>query len=566
MDSETFVPKYARWRKQFSISSGVEQVRITAPSGTSIVRPVYEHQPAEFRYDFHGYEEMESSGEPVLEMRYTPKEEGLHRFQALNDGEAVEEGSFTCTASTHPGYVTISQRDPRYFALSNGESFCPIGLNLCAPVSYPLPRMMEHFNTGERTATLGLREYRRWFRLLSENGGNFTRIWLSNPYFAVETEIAAEVDPLRFNRLDGVVDLAREYGIRLKLCFDHFRAFSSDNPVTRAHFLRRLVDPRSGREAQSMVDWLESPTWQELWFQKVKAYLARYGGDPTVMAWELWNEMDCVETRRWDLVRDWTRVMLTRIKEHEPEQLVVQSLGSFDEERKQEVQDDLKMEEMDFQQVHRYLDQGAPWAICNEDPEALSVDAVQRARRPDRPILLAETGAVNDRHTGPFRYFRMDQRGMIFHDTTFPAFFAGAAGTGQDWWWDSYADQKNVWGQFRPFAALLQGVAIDREEFEALDASNESAWCLVLKGKNVLLGWVRNRADSWPKVLRDEIQPDTLGTQVFDVGLGEMKLKALACFPSWPGEDVGCHVKLVDGKLVVDGLHYGLMVRVEYER
>ncbi len=146
------------------------------------------------------------------------------------------------------------------------------------------------------------------------------------------------------------------------------------------------------------------------------------------------------------------------------------------------------MDEMDFQQVHRYLDQGAPWEICNLDPVAFSIDAIQRARRPDRPVLLAETGAVNDRHTGPFRYFRMDRRGMIFHDTTFPAFFAGAAGTGHNWWWDSYVDQKNLWGQFRPFANLFQGVALDQENFRPWTFQYR-AWCLVFKRK-AQLAWV----------------------------------------------------------------------------
>ncbi len=59
------------------------------------------------------------------------------------------------------------------------------------------------------TATFGLREYRRWFRLLAENGGKFTRIWLSGAYLQAETEVAGEVTPLIFNRLDGIVELAR---------------------------------------------------------------------------------------------------------------------------------------------------------------------------------------------------------------------------------------------------------------------------------------------------------------------------------------------------------------------
>jgi hypothetical protein len=563
MQTNLSIPRYGRWQGEFSAAAAIDRVRITAPSGKIVERPVFDHQPGAFRYDQHGYEDLAPVGEMVKLARYTPDEIGVYHYQAFSGGQAGEAGAFTCTPSDHPGYVEISRQDPRYFAFSNGQPYCAIGVNLCSPATYALPQGMEHFEVGFKSATLGLHEYRRWFRLMAASGGNFTRIWLSNSYLMAETEVAGEVNLLPFNRLDGLIALAREYGIRLKLCFDHFRTFGSQNPVHQSFFLRKLTDPQTGAKPASIDEWLASPRWQELWFKKAQAYLARYGGDPTVMAWELWNEMDCVEGR-WELVREWTRTMLARIKAAEPSQLVVQSLGSFDEERKRAVQDDLKhMPEMDFQQVHRYLDQGAPWQISTLDPVAFSIDAVQATRRPDRPVLLAETGAVNDRHTGPFRYYRMDERGIIFHDTTFPAFFAGAAGTGHDWFWDSYVDQKNLWGQLKPLADLLQGVALDQEGFQVVDASTEQAWCLALKGRHTLLAWVRSRADTWDRVLRDEVEPQAMRVQVFALGIPE-KVKETQFQSFWPEEDAGLGVKVEGGALKVDQLKCGAVVKVEY--
>ena len=563
MDHISSVSRFGRGSFTFAAALCVDQVRFSAPSGQWLERPVFEHKPAQFRYDHHGYEELVAAGETVTMARFTPTEEGVYRFQALRGGDVVEEGQFTCLPSQHPGYVQVSAVDPRYFATTNGESYCAIGVNLCGAPTYPLPRGMEHFEVGSQNASLGLHEYRRWFRLLADNGGNYTRIWLSNAYFQTEADQAGQTDPLKFNRLDGLIELAREYGIRLKLCFDHFRAFRSENPVTKAHFMRTTIDPTTGREAASMDEWLNDPQWRDLWFQKARAYLARYGGDPVVMAWELWNEMDCIEGS-WEPVREWTRTMLARIKAQEPNQLVVQSLGSYDETRKQRMQDDLRdMPEMDFQQVHRYLDQGAPWEICTLDPVAFSIQSVQATRRPDRPILLAETGAVNDRHTGPFRYYRMDNRGIIFHDTTFPAFFAGAGGSGHNWFWDSYVDQKNLWGQLKPFADLLKGVALDQEGFEILDVSNADAWCLALKGKHTLLAWVRSRADSWHAVLRDEIQPPLYLQLTFNLDLpGRPRSARIASF--WPVEEPEVALAVEKDQLLVKNLKYGAMIRIEY--
>jgi hypothetical protein len=258
--------------------------------------------------------------------------------------------------------------------------------------------------------------------------------------------------------------------------------------------------------------------------------------------------------------------MLARIKAAEPDQLVVQSLGSFDDVAKRRVQDDLKaMPEMDFQQVHRYLDQGAPWAICNLDPVAFSISAVKETRRQDRPVLLAETGAVNDRHTGPFRYYRMDNRGMIFHDTTFPAFFAGAAGTGQNWWWDSYVDQKNLWGQFEPLASLLKGVKLDQEDLQPVDLSTHDAWCLALMGKNVVLAWIRSRADSWQAVLRDECQPPIHKYLAFPLHRPGVVVKKIQAASFWPEQEPAVVAYVEDGQLIILNFKCAVMVRMDCE-
>ena len=238
-------------------------------------------------------------------------------------------------------------------------------------------------------------------------------------------------------------------------------------------------------------------------------------------------------------------------------------MGSFDHPRKAQVQDAFRMDEMDFQQVHRYLDQGAPWDICHGDPVAFSVQAIQATRRPDRPILLAETGAVNDSHTGPFRFYRLDNRGIIFHDTTYPAFFAGSAGTGQIWHWDHYVDQKNLWPYFRPFADLVEGIALDAEGFERVDLSTDRVWVLGLLGERHLLLWLRDKADSWHAVLRDEIEPGEIEALTLD--LGALGVQAGRVALHWPWEEGEGNADLAKGTLWLPAFRYGLMARIELD-
>jgi hypothetical protein len=478
----------------------------------------------------------------------------MYRYRAMAGDEVLEEGGFRCADSDHAGYVMISGQDPRYFATTEGQSFCPIGPCMAGPPRYALSRGGAHFETSDDWATLGAADYERWFRLLSENGGNFARIWLSHPYFNVETEVAGELDIAAFARLDAVIEHARTYGIRLKLCFDHFRTFEPGS-----FFYKELHHPDDGRTPEDVDAWLQSPEWRELWLKKVQAYVDRYGTDPVVMAWELWNEQNAMKAA-WENVLAWTKDMLIEVKKRSPEHLVVNSLGSFDTQDAIQRYREFTINAMDFQQVHRYLDQGAPWEICREDPIAFSIDAIERARRPDRAILLAETGAVNDRHTGPFRYYRHDNRGIIFNDTTFPAFFAGAAGPGQIWHWDSYVDQKDLWRFYKPFAEMMEGVNLQLEFFQRADLSTDDAWFLVLRGRGHILVWVRNKADSWHAVLRDGEEPPLLEDQVFDLSLLNVQQGDVELF--WPWDDATGEARLEESKLYLPPFRYGLMVKI----
>ncbi|GEM_PF-501351 len=551
------VPRYGRWHGEFAGGRQVERVEFVGPDGIAQVRPAFAHQPAELHYDDRGYEHVQATGEVVRAARFTPTEDGRYRYRALDArGEVLEEGDFVCEPSDHPGYVELSARDPRYFAYSSGAPYCAIGLNLCWPVWYRLPRGGEHFAVLGASGTLGAAEYRRWFRELSRNGGNFARLWLSTGYFDAQGEVAGELDLRTFAHLDAVVEEARAHGVRLKVCLENFRAFDPEL-ASQSTVLRH---PDDGRTPRDMDEWFESEEWQRLWWRRVDAYLARYGDDPTIMAWELWNEINCCVTSDWSVQREWTRRTLPEVKRRAPRNLVTNSIGSFDDPRYQAWYDDFRMEEMDFQQVHRYLDQGPAWEICRWEPAALGADAVRRARRPDRPILLAETGAVNDWHTGPFRYYRADHRGTIFHDVTFAAFFAGAAGTGHIWHWESYVDQKNLWGQFRPFAGLLEGVQLDAEGFEPFDLSDGRRWVLGLKGERHTLLWVRNRADCWHRVLRDEQEPPPLRGERVD--LGALGVPAGRVTTLWPWGEGRGEAALSAGQLRLPDFRYGLMVRI----
>ncbi|MBI4659477.1 MAG: cellulase family glycosylhydrolase [Verrucomicrobia bacterium] len=547
------VSRYGRWQKEFPPEKQVTRVEFTGPDGKVETRPAFLHQPAKLVYDHQGFETIEPQGVQVTAVRFTPVQLGRYRWQALAGEEVVDRGAFRSEASHDPGYVRISSRDPRYFAFSNGDPYCAIGLNLCSPAG-----QREGGASGaggeRRTGTYGAESYRQRFEQLSKNGCNFCRLWLSNGYFNAQTEVAGELNLANFAHLDAVVELARRYGIKLKVCLE-----SARNPSGQS-FPFGIKSPADGQPPASMDAWFQGAEWQNWWWRKLSAYLARYGDDPAIIAWELWNEINCCHTTNWSVQREWTRQTLPLIKRQAPRNLVTNSIGSFDDEKFQSWYDDFKMEEMDFQQVHRYLDNGAPWSICHLEPPLFSADAVQRTRRPDRPVILAETGAVRDRHSARFPFYEQDKRGIVCHDCSYPAFFAGAAGTGHMWFW-SYIERNNLWGGYKPLADLLTGVELDGEKFRPIDLSNESIWFYALLGKKHLLAWARNRADSWYRVLQDQEEPEAVKEQKLTLPqLGTLS-GAMATTTIWPWNDGTAQAKITHGSLQLPSFHCGLLVK-----
>ena len=99
-------------------------------------------------------------------------------------------------------FVQVSARDPRYFCLSDGQPYIPVGCNIAAMGSVA---DMEHY--------LGK---------MHRNGANFGRVWLNTNLFEIETRYG-EVDTAKLVRIDRLLELADRYGIKIKFCIESFR-------------------------------------------------------------------------------------------------------------------------------------------------------------------------------------------------------------------------------------------------------------------------------------------------------------------------------------------------------
>lgn len=442
-------------------------------------------------------------------------------------------------------FVRVSRKDYRYFELTNGKPYIPIGLNLC---------FVRDPSTGEPSAVMN-----HWFRMLAAQGGNFARIWLGHDYFDVEHARSGEYDEEKARHIDQLLTSARRHGIRLKFCIDFFRNLGEGPQTWAAKPVQHIAN---GGPALSMADWIDSPACRGRYKGKYDFFAKRFGNDPIVFGWELWNEMNSVFGGD---VRSWTSEMLPELHKRFPKNLCMQSLGSFESDQVRAIYRDIScLSDNDVAQIHRYLDLGAALDVCHGPVDVLAADAVRemKALGVQKPILLAESGAVEPNHTGPFKLYPKDRKGLILHDVLFAPFFAGAAGPGLIWHWDSYVTPNDLWWHFGRFKQVVAGLDPAAEAFEAQTIDHPRLRLLVLCGRHTVLVWCRDKEATWRSVLAEDREPEILRDLTVELPMPSQNgaIVEVSAYDPWSGERHS--LKTARGKVVLPAFCRSLVIRL----
>ena len=393
--------------------------------------------------------------------------------------------------------VEPSAVDSRYFADSAGRTYVPVGCNICFARVYdpssPTSRAeCEEMHSG-------------WLRKFAANGGNYVRIWLGHKFFEIMPEKAGEYDHAAEATLVRTVKLCEDLGLKVKFTLESFRTVYPKGYDCKEQYFEFFNRPLYSAYAKDMREFLHSDECARIYLGKAERLKALGLGDsPSVICWELWNEINCIGGWRGD-VGPWSDRMLAALREMFPRQMTTQNLGSFSDPWSHDYYDYLGRIPMnDFMQAHRYLDPGAALDVCRGPMDVLCADAVRELldRRPDRPAILAEVGAVKANHTGPSELYAKDKEGMLLHDEIFAPFFAGAAGCGQPWHWDhQYIDGNNLWWHFARFAEAVKDIDPAAEHFRPFRTETHALRIWGLRGERTTLLFCRDKANTWESEL-----------------------------------------------------------------
>jgi len=416
----------------------------TAPDGRELVMPGFWLQPmAQTCEEDCAIEVLEPAGEAGWRIRFAPDSPGLWRysFQVRQQGgpaTTVESGTFEVESGEGRGFVRVADNG-RYFRFDNGSAYFPIGHNLA----------------WSWDGAGGIFAYDRWLRNLAANGGTYARLYVDTPWFIgfewqapVGDYTAAQDD---FWRLDYILQTAEELGIYLDVVVLWHQALANYGGVP-------VLPPAQPRRADTSADWSRNPynvikggpltsTTQfftesrarELFRQRLRYLVARWGYSTHIFAWDLLSDADRVLGYNPEIVLPWLEEMTAFLRTIDPYDHLI-TIGSA--EAPLEL---LDAAGIDFGQVRFY--QRRP--LVDPVDQVLSVSRlISDARlRTARPVMLTEFSL-----SPWYEPAEEDPTGAHIRDTIWASMMAGAAGPGASWWWDTYLDPLGLAEIYRPLA------------------------------------------------------------------------------------------------------------------
>ena len=487
-----------------------DDINVTAffkdPSGEVVAVPAFYYQGYR-RVLIGNVERLEPVSNPVWKVRFTPTKVGRYEFYV----EAVSEGSFAripiysfeVEPSDSPGFVRVSERDPRYFEFNNGTSLFFVGLNVCW--------------SGSR----GTYDYDEWFRALAESGVNLVRVWMAPWRFGIEWKQLGRYDLEEAWRLDYVFDLADRYGIYIILCLmNHGQLSTQANPQWGENPYNRA---RGGPLSKPEEFWTSEKA-RGLFKKRLRYIVARWGYSTRLLAWELWNEVDLTDNYMGvrESVARWHAEMAAYLKRLDPYRRMVTT--SFANPNLDPLV--WQLSEIEFVTIHKYGPEGF------QDVAGTLYEIVRRTwERYRKPVLVAEFG-VDWRWEGltdkPLYY--LDREGVGLHDGLWATVMAGSPATAMSWWWDNYVHPYNLYHHFRAIASFLRGIDPAATGFRRLEA--EMVVPSDLSGEELAdvtvfpsLGWARPRENYF--VIRPDgtVEGDTLQVPSFIQGAAHPGLR-----------------------------------------
>jgi hypothetical protein len=411
--------------------------------------------------------ELLPAGEIVLQARHTPRQPGVHAW-TLQDpaGTIIASGEVTAAPAAAPtGPVRVAKRNPRLLGFADGSVFIPIGPNICWA------------NGPDRIAS-----FSRYFDQLRAVGGNHCRIWMSSWCGQVE---GARLDDWRLDHawlVDEILRAARARSLRVTLVLDNHHDLVNGKSF-----------PYGASTEERQKTFLSDPP-PEAYERRLRYVLARWGADDTILAWELFNELDMAQPVR-EKCLPWAGAAAALLKRLDADARLHTISWCGDDWHKL-----MGLTGIDLTQMHGYV---LEWAdpegfkkVGTRDGVAMMMGDAENALSVGKPFCFSEVGyqGSNDVNEGNDR----DGEGLLLRQQAWAGFMLGGYGSGMNWWWDTYIDRRGLWSQYRGLARSIARLDWRDPDLAPLPPNlGEKVLALGWHSRVQGLIWPMPRSDTW---------------------------------------------------------------------
>ena len=427
---------------------------------------------------------------------------------------------FTLAKSPNHGVLRVSPTAPRYLEFEDGTGYFPIGQDVCwtTDVSKSIP--------GATLAVPSLpwnQAYERWFGRMGENRANWARVFMKESFF-IDSGQPWQWELEKAWRFDRLLDIAKKDGIHICLCFNPER---SDSGACYGGMMDifRADNTAWGRllHSQNLTydQFFLNPLTREMYRDKIRYIVARWGYSTNIFSWEFWNEIESVGPQQGTFA--WMREMTAYLRSVDPWNHLIKSSAHHTWSPEFWGHDN-----GDLNDVHPYFG----WA-GEEGPKNLGAflpEFSSGVYSTGRPFIVAETGIAREVMTKYGRAGELadkDTTCFHIHEALWGGLFAGAVGSGMVWWWDEHTDLHNGYFRFQAIANFVQDVQFNHENFvrgTTAAASTDELRFFELTGRRSRLLWLRHRDLSWyalavEKTVLKPIAPATLTISAVQPGI-----------------------------------------------
>jgi hypothetical protein len=361
-------------------------------------------------------------GGTTWRVRHTPALAGIYSVSnvtlngTLLSVSNLQPASWTVAGSpTAAGFIRVDPSNPRRFITGNGTRYFPIGANVAWDAS------------GHNVTNI--------FWKMGAAHENWSRVWM-NHWDGKNLDWPASGATLPRGQLnltvarkwDGIVAAAEQAGVHFQMTLQHHGQYSSavdpnwpQNPYNATNTMGStngfLTDP---------VQFFTNATAKALTKRKLRYAVARWGYSPSIMAWELFNEVqftDAARTGQWSLVQAWHDEMALFLRAQDPYQHLITTSSD--------------LAQPIWNQCDYYTHHDYPSDVITGLRDAPDISGSQ----PVRPNFGAEC-ATN----GTPRY------GV--NAPLWAGLMNGQSGAEEPWWWDGM-DAENDYDYFRAVSDFI---------------------------------------------------------------------------------------------------------------